>query len=469
MIKTIFVTLPIGLSVRNILFTGVLDRLTAGSDVRVVVFTPVPDLAERYPHTSDYLIFEPLPARDRYMLTGLLNLMLNLRFYSLNDDPALTSIKAKRRWLREISPRRHLFETILSQPLPKNKTLYRWLSALHNRRMGVSKTIPTLFDRYRPSLVFATNPTAMFEFDFLKYARSMGITTVGMIHSWDVLTTEGRIVVPLDHYLVWNQVIKGELIKIHGVSDEQITITGIPQFDVYAEPISLNRRDEFLRQQGLDPGKRTVLFGTSAGGDTPEEPEILARLVSALIGGCAGSIQLLVRLHRQDDVRRYASIEDPNVRFQIPGAQIKGLDDRRLMDQSDLRLLRDTLAYSDVLVNTASTITIDAIALDKPVVNIAFDLHETDYNRSVRRYFNMVHYQPFVNSGASKLAGSFDELVTFIQRYLGNPEFEREQRASLAATMGYRVDGKSTECIASFLLGALEGKLVRDPGMTARR
>ena len=240
--KTIFVTLPIGLSVRNILFTGVLERLTASGRVRVVAFTPIPDMAERYHGLNDKLVFEQLPAVPRYASSRIINRMLSLRFQQINSDPTLTSHKVKRRALRTTNLRQYLLDTILSQPLPKSKILQRLLTAFHNRSAYVPNTIQSLFDRYKPSLVFATNPHGMREYYFLKYAKLNGIPTVGMIHSWDALSTKGCLVMPIDSYLVWNQVMKNELITLHGVLDGQITITGIPQFDVYAEPTPDARR-----------------------------------------------------------------------------------------------------------------------------------------------------------------------------------------------------------------------------------
>ena len=466
--KTIFVTLPIGLSVRNILFTGVLDRLISRGDVRVVTISAIPNLGDRYPRPDDNLIFEELPPRRRRTVTGLLNYMLNLRFNYLNDDPALTSIKEKRMWLRLIRPRQYLFEAILSQPLPKNRTIYRWLSHVHQWRAKSTAPVRALFDKYQPSLLFATYPTAMNEFDFMKYARDTGIPTVGLIHSWDVLTTEGQIVVPLDHSFVWNEVMRTELNVIHGVPKDQISVTGIPQFDVYAETLPSNGREAFLRQWDLDPEKRTVLYATSAGGLTPEEPEILARLVSAINAETPDSVQFLVRIHQQDNVNRYSFISDSNVKYQVPGVQMMNLVDWRLMDKGDLDLLRDTLAYSDVVINTASTISIDAIALDKPVVNIAFDLYEQNYYRSVKRIFNTIHFQLVVKSKASKLADSVEHLVSLTQRYLANPDLEHEHRVEFSEAMCHKVDGKSAERLASFLLESLDGKIARPEGVVAR-
>jgi len=466
--KTIFVTLPIGLSVRNILFTGVLDRLIARGDVRVIAISAIPNLGDRYPRPDDNLIFEELPPRRRRTVASLFNYMLNLRFNYLNDDPSLTSIKEKRRWLRLAKPRQFLFESLLCRPFPKSRTLYRWLSLIHHWRAKSTMAVREMFEKYRPSLMFATYPTAMNEFDFLKYARDEGIATVGLIHSWDVLTTEGQIVVPLDHSFVWNEVMRTELNVIHGVPKEKISVTGIPQFDVYAEILPPNGKEEFLRQQGLDPEKLTVLFATSAGGLTPEEPEILARLVSAINAESPGKVQFLVRIHQQDNINRYGFITEPNVKYQVPGVRMENLVDWRLMDKDDLDLLRDTLAYSDVVVNTASTISIDAIALGKPVVNIAFDLYEQGYYRSVKRIFNTIHFQLVVNSKSSKLAESVDELVSLTQRYLANPELEQTERTAFAEAMCHKVDGKSAERIASFLLDALDGKIARRDGLSKR-
>lgn len=455
--KTVFVTLPIGLSVRNILFTGVLDKLISLGDVRVVVFTAVPDLVEHYPYAGDCLVFESLPPL-RVNLNRILNRMLNIRFFSIHDDQNLTSHKQKRRAWRITNPGQYLCETILSQPFPRSKTLFQALSAFHCWRSSISESVRSLFANYQPSAVFATNPSGMNEFEFLRYASVRNIKTIGMIHSWDVLTTEGRIVSPLDYHFVWNQVMKTELVKLHGVSEGKIRVTGIPQFDIYAEPETQPQRDDFLRQQGCDPEKRVILFATSPWRLTPDEPEIVARLRDALDRECPNGVQILVRVHQQDDFRRYASIRHPNIVFQVPGVSISALDDKRLMDRLGLSLLRDTLRYSDVVVNTASTITIDAAALDRPVVNMAFDLHERSYYRSVRRYFDTVHFRRVAESGASGLAHNLDELIMLVLCYLRNPQLKRVQRASLTETMCFKTDGKSAERIASFLKEILDGR-----------
>ena len=453
--RTVFVTLPPGLLVRNILFTGVLNKLAARGDIRVVVFTNVPDIAERYPHPGDDLVFEPFPQQARYTLKNVLNRMLSVRFYKMNEN---RSLKSKRRTLRRAKPWIYLLETLLSQPFPRSRMLYRRLSALAAGG-SVSDRVRSLFAYYRPSLMFATHPTRMFEYDFLSHARKTGVTSVGMIMSWDVPTTKGHISAPADHYLVWNRIMKADLMRLFDLSDDQVSVTGIPQFDIYSEPIDPSQREVFLRGQGLDPNKKTVLFSTSPPWINMEEPEILKRLATALEARGTGTVQILARLHPREDPRRYEGIQYPNLRFQIPTSEPGDawlLD----LDQSFLPQLRDTINSSDVVINTASTMTIDAVALDRPVINISFDLEPKNYSRSCRRFYDFDHYRPVVDSGAAKIATSFEEMVDSIFRYLHNPESERHQRTHLRETMCYRVDGGSAQRIADILHGILNQKLL---------
>lgn len=461
-------TLPIGLSVRNFLFTGVLEKLIASGGVRVVAFTAIPEIAEKYRSADDHLIFEPLPRFRRHTTTGAINRMLNLRFQHIHSDPLLTSTKQNRRIVRANRPRQYLLDILMSYPLPKSKTLFKWLNVVHNRPARVPSAVRSLFDRYQPSLLFATNPIAMEEYQFLKYAKLTGTTTVGMIHSWDTLTNGGRMVVPLDYHLVWNSVMKSGLTSLHRIPEEQIRVAGIPQFDLYAEPFPNSRRKEFLLEHGLDPEKQTILFTTTPAALSPDEPEIVRRLLSFLDCDNGRKVQMIVRVHQQDIIQRFASINHPSVIFHVPGAPIANLGDNRVMDGADLRLLRDSIGCCDVVINAASTITIDAAALGKPVVNIDFDLQERSYYRSVRKYYNTVHFKRVVETGASRLAGSFDELETLVRRYLANPELEQQERANLVETLCHKVDGKSAERIAGYLLETLYNNQQRPVGDSVR-
>ena len=64
----------------------------------------------------------------------------------------------------------------------------------------------------------------------------------------------------------------------------------------------------------------------------------------------------------------------------------------------------------DVTINTASTMSLDASAMDKPIINIAFDWEEQSQYQSVARYYEFLHYKPILESKGTSLVSSSEEL-----------------------------------------------------------
>jgi CDP-glycerol glycerophosphotransferase (TagB/SpsB family) len=100
--------------------------------------------------------------------------------------------------------------------------------------------------------------------------------------------------------------------------------------------------------------------------------------------------------------------------------------------REDVELMVNSLRYSDVTLNTISTLTVDAVALDKPVVNIRFDIDpNTPSADRVELYSHFDHYIALEKTGGVKLAYSFNELVEQINAYLKNPAEDSIGRAQI--------------------------------------
>jgi len=458
--KTIFVLISHGYLVRNIVSTGILSKLLAQTNVRVIALTLKPDAIHHLKQDKPRLLIEPFPISSRYKLSNAIHRILRVRFEKINQNQAMKRLE---KFYRKFGLGAFLLDRLISQPLPRSRRIYRWIRTLGEHYGGVSKDVRSLFEFYQPTLVFATNPTRMFEYPFLKYAKQLGITTVGMIKSWDVMLTKGYIPVPTDYYLTWTPIMKRDLMRLHNVPEEVVGVTGVPQFDSYKESIVTSRRNEFLKQLGLDPQKKTILFSTSSSWIGFNEPAILNYLAQRLVDNkWLQNVQILARLHPLDDPLRYQNINYPNLVFQVPGVSTATQSDERYLDPNYLTLLRDALAYSDLVINTASTMTLEAASLDKPVVNLAVDIERVNYWSSSQRFYEFNHYLPIVKSGAVKIARSLDELITMILRYLEEPHLEKQERTNLRETMCYKLDGRSAQRVADHLLCLLDGKPFSD-------
>ena len=255
--KTIFFLLPTGITVRNFLSTGVIDQLLSRNGIRIVIFTFSKISFKQYEIENKNLIIETFIKRRFFTIANFLHVILRRRFYRTYETVSTRSLLQS-----PLYPKHHnrLLEILLSQPFPRSKKIYNWLKSFVDHLNINSSQILKYFDRYKPSLVVSTHPTSMDDVEFLHYARRLGVSTVGIVKSWDNLTTKGYIPIPANHYLVWNKVMKAEMIRMHQVTESQVTITGIPQFDQYADHTNIVERSDFFLKLGLDSKKKDCVL-----------------------------------------------------------------------------------------------------------------------------------------------------------------------------------------------------------------
>ena len=90
---------------------------------------------------------------------------------------------------------------------------------------------------------------------------------------------------------------------------------------------------------------------------------------------------------------------------------------------TDMLELMYMIKFSDLVINTGSTMNIEAAILDKPIINVAFDGYtERNYRDSVRQYYDQEHLVNIVKTGGVKVAYGKEELLAQINELLENPK-----------------------------------------------
>lgn len=277
-----------------------------------------------------------------------------------------------------------------------------------------------------------------------------------LVSSWDNLTTSGFFAVKVDRITVWNEIMKEQAVTIHGLQPRQVVVTGAPQHDLFARDRGFRERGPFLESLGLDPARPVVVYATGTEGTIPREPEVVAHLERALRAELGDRFQLLVRIHQLDSVERYGGLaQRPGVVFDQAGRPTSSYHDRDF-DRAALEQLADTLRHADVVVNAASSISIDAAAVGTPVVCVDYDAEPgTPYHRSVTRFYDFTHQAPVVRSGGITRARSPEEVVAAVQRYLADPGLDAEGRSRLVKEQCHRLDGQSGRRVGEAVLEAL--------------
>lgn len=315
------------------------------------------------------------------------------------------------------------------------------------------------FERRRPSVLFCSHQRPATVLAPVLAARSLGIPTATFIFSWDNLTSKGRIAAPFDHFLVWSDLMRDELLRFYpDVTPDRVHVVGTPQFDPYADPSLQVTREQFFEHIGADPGRPLICY---SGGDIECNPEdqdhvaILMELVRA--GRIPGDPQVLLRPAPVDGSDRYDAVRRryPELLY-APPAWVRSTDGNwsgMMPLPDDVWLLANLTRHADVNVNVASTMTLDFAINDRPVVNIAFDVADTPCHTVPLRqyYYEFEHYRPVVELGAARVALSPDDLAEQLTAYLADPSRDREGRRRFVELQVGGAVGTSSQRIVELL------------------
>ena len=304
-------------------------------------------------------------------------------------------------------------------------------------------TFTWVFGRYKTDLVFSTDAQNELDIRMRKDAKIRGVRAVAAIRSWDNLTTKGLLRILPEKLLVQNDIAKKEAIRLHGAKADAVEVIGIPHYDFY-----------FTQLGGARSGaaKKIALFvptGDRYIKNNTVDRDILKMLDEAL----DKSWQILIRLPPTDSVS-YLDNMKTNERFVFdrPGKSFNVHKNAELNRDDDLRLI-DELKESSFVISGPSTMAIDAVFFDKPVVLMAFDgLERRLYLESIKRYYDYDHWRPVIESGGVKLAKNPKEFFNMIKYCIEDPKRDEENRKKVSEKFCFKADGKATERLANSLL-----------------
>ncbi len=461
--KKIFITLSRGFLARNILQTDIFADLLDRGDELVIATPGVddPDFIKTFSRPGVKIIGFHVPRwtwLDRRLAGFHHNLLWSgtVRFtakYGIYKSGKFQSL-------------RYVLQLLLFKPLsyiPQLRLIVRWLDSF--LRPAPEEVLEQLRAE-KPDLVFLTNPMEDADSFYIKAAKQLGMTTVGLVKSWDNMSkTSFRILT--DYVLVWGEYMKEEAVKYQLYPKGRIFEVGVPQFDIYLTREGLKPKEEFLRTMGLESQRKTIIFG-SEGKVTPYDPEIVAGIAdmierNELVEPC----QVLVRPHfgykndadKFDPVaaRRHLAIDRSNTPRPV-------FYDQWDYSREHFLRLAEILQAGDVMVTTASTLAIDAVMFGMPVIAIAFDgEHHFPHEESVARWYETEYYSHVLKTGAVVIVRNFAELRAALNAILEKPDERKTQRAELVRRFAGRFDGKAGERIAAYLSELAEtGKITKE-------
>jgi hypothetical protein len=470
----IAILLPMVWSVRNVVHAGVLRALArAGVETHLIVWCGGGGGGKGDGRETQHVLFDessgvhPLidPPGRTPRGKALLDAMLTSAFHRHHQT---RSYAIYRRWFSRhdgpmLRARGALVEaagTLAASP--RGIAMMERAVTRMTRRSRDLEPVRKQLREIDPDLVWSTVNVSSREQPYRMAANDLGIPVATSILSFDNLTSRGPLARD-KHYLVWGVRMQAQLLRLYPqLGSQQVSTTGTPQFDFHRRPEFRWTRERTLRALGLADGGRSryLLYGASHAALTPEEPALVAALATRM--GTRASLAnhaLVVRLHPLDDLARWSPVLRTSERVHLSPAFATSAarDGWTLPSGDDYARLTSSLAHADACLNVASTLSLDAAILDRPVICLDFSAEPDSPRDMLYAEYEAEHYAPLVQSGGLRLARNWGELLDQTELAIAFPDRDRALRARMVADECGPVDGGAAQRVARTLIALAAG------------
>lgn len=357
-------------------------------------------LAERFANFS----YGEMPVRtDGWGALGR-ELRLDIDYLRYLRPEYRNAPKLRERAAREVSPA-VLARTArgLGATVAGRAALATWLRAM-DRSIPRDPQVDAFIAKVRPD-VLAVTPlieSGAPQADVVRSARALGVRTALCVASWDNLTNKGLIHGPVDLVAVWNEMMKREVVELHGVPARDVAVTGAAAFDHWFDWRPSTTREAFCACVGLPADRPYILYLCSSKFIAPEETPFIRRWAEQIRQGGPPRLRhagILVRPHPQN-------------MEQWQTADLTGIDDIVVwpsggaipVDEASRSEYFDSIYHSGAVVGVNTTAEIESAILGRPVFTVlAPEFRDTQEGTL---HF---HHLRNVNGGLVHVGRSIDE------------------------------------------------------------
>jgi len=377
------------------------------------------------------------------------HLQKNKSFYGMNDN--LVSGYPKNNSVRSLFVKSVYFFTNLINSNSSILLAEKWQFSSFSKDK-ITKEYIEILKKDKPSHLFFTHQRPPYLAPFLYAAIQSKIPTSTFIFSWDNLASKGRMLGTFDKFLVWSELMKEELLYFYpNVKNDDVQVVGTPQFEPYVLDKYKPSKENFLAKFGLDNTKKIICYSCADVSIGPNDPIVIKTIAEAIRNNEIGAeVQLLVRTSPAEDDSRFKSIRDefPEIIWNVPKWILTRENhqeswSQRIPSDEDITDLRSLLENADLSINMCSTMSLDFMLFDKPVINTVFGNQQNGlYND--QRFLNYNHYKKVIDGNAVTIAKSKQELIDQINQTFNNPEERKaDRKAMIDLQIGKNLEGTS--------------------------
>ncbi|TDY11785.1 hypothetical protein [Meridianimaribacter flavus] len=293
----------------------------------------------------------------------------------------------------------------------------------------ITKAYINMLKIHEVDFLFFTHQRPPYIAPLIYASEQLNIKNGTFIFSWDNLASKGRMAGDFNHYFVWSHLMATELLHFYKkIHSSQVHVVGTPQFEPYVLERYKTSKQEFFEKFRLNAEHQTICFSCGDVSTSKNDPLYIEVIAEAIQNGVLGAVNFIVRTSPAESPERFHFLKEryPFIIWNYPKWDLVRQDhqetwSQRVPDRVDVKDLRGILQYCDVFINMCSTMSLDAMCFDKPVINPVFGNAENGWYND-QRFLKFAHYKRVVESGAVAVVKTKEALIKEINNSLKNPE-----------------------------------------------
>lgn len=318
--------------------------------------------------------------------------------------------------------------TLVSYYIQKYKgekftSLREKIKASERKTTYYKSCIKTLKEQ-KPAILFSTNQRPLNAIAPIVAAQDLGIPTATFIFSWDNVP-KATMVIETDYYMVWSEHMKQELLTYYPyVKEEQIFITGTPQFEPHFDKKLLSSKTDFYQEHNLPNEFDFICFSGDDITTSPHDPQYLEAVALAVreMNSEEQRLGILFRRCPVDFSDRFDLILETykDVIFNLPPKWEKkgGAWNTVVPLEADVAQLVNTVHHSKLVINVGSSMVFDYRCQNKPCAYINYNPTEVPVIKDIHTIYKYVHFRSMPSSNAVVWLSNLDTIKEDLETML---------------------------------------------------
>lgn len=420
-----FVLLPDGIGLRNFAYTS-FYQIAQKSDSELIFWNSTPFDLESMGYTDIKTPSEKLNKLTEVYKNARKNIELDSNIRRTNDK-VYNSYKFPRKWNTFNAILKNILTTLYTSVNKSDKGLKRVRNKIVSSEKSTTYYNECLeqLKKENPSIVFCTSQRSSSAIAPIEAAKSLGIPTICFIFSWDNLP-KATIIVEADYYFVWSKHMKEELLFYYpNVADEQVIITGTPQFEGHFNKEYLQPKTEFFKEYDLDINKKYICFSGDDITTSPNDAYYLEDTAKAVkrLNNKGFNIGIIFRRCPVDFSDRYDSVIKRHQDIIVPIApkwkKAGSMWNAIMPTKNDTELLVNTAEHTNLVVNVGSSMVFDYVCHNKPCAFINYNTEKRNHATwGIEHIYKYVHFQSMPNKKAVYWLDSKEGIDNIIEKVI---------------------------------------------------